>query len=154
MGKGPGKSSSEQNHYLGQARSGPGPAKCASAEILVLDPQRTQWITGSAFRIPLQPDWRSRQTKQRPFLTGQSWRALKSGYTARSPEQGFRRCFADGVNQFLISSARRLWSYWRHQVILFTIKFLMEVYFLGYIVSVFKTLLVFPDNNINNILII
>ena len=73
-----------------------------------MDPQRTQRITGSAFRISLQPDWRSRQTKQRPFLTGQSWRVLKSGYTAGSPEQGFRRCFADGVNQSLISSARRL----------------------------------------------
>ena len=40
----------------------------SSAEILVLDPQRTQRITGSAFRISLQPDWRSRQTKQRPFF--------------------------------------------------------------------------------------
>ena len=46
--------------------------------------------------------------KQRPFLTGQSWRVLKSGYTAGSPEQGFRRCFADGVNQSFILSARRL----------------------------------------------
>ena len=79
-----------------------------SADILVLDPQWTQRITGSAFRIPLQPDWRSRQTKQRPFLTSQSWRVLKSGYTAGSPEQGFWRCFADGVNQSLILSARRL----------------------------------------------
>ena len=60
------------------------------------------------FQISLQTDWRSRQTKQRPFLTGQSWRVLKSGYTAGSPEQGLRRCFADGVNQSLISSARRL----------------------------------------------
>ena len=85
-----------------------------SAEILVLDPQRTQQITGSAFRIPLQPDWRSRQKKQRTFLTGQSWRVLKSGYTAGSPEQGFRRCFADGVNQSLISSARRLQLAVRH----------------------------------------
>ena len=59
----------------------------------------------------LQPDWLLpvlRQTKQRSFLTGQSWCVLKSGYTAGSPEQGFRRCFADGVNQSLISSARRL----------------------------------------------
>ena len=46
--------------------------------------------------------------KTKPFLTGQSWRVLKSGYTAGSPEQGFRHCFADGVNQSLISSARRL----------------------------------------------
>ena len=75
----------------------------------IRDSQRTQRITGSAFRIPLQTDWRSRQTKQRLFLTGQSWRVLKSGYTAGSPEQGFRRYFAGGVNQSLISSARRLW---------------------------------------------
>ena len=89
----------------------------SSAENLVLDPQRTQRITGSAFRIPLQPDWRSRQTKQRPFLTGQSWRVLKSGYTAGSPEQGFRRCFADGVNQSLISSVRRLVHHYVHNYI-------------------------------------
>ena len=50
--------------------------------------------------------------KTKPFLTGQSWRVLKSGYTAGSPEQGFRRCFADGVNQSLISSARRLHGVW------------------------------------------
>ena len=79
--------------------------------MLVLDPQRTQRITGSAFRISLQPDWLLpvlRQTKQRSFLTGQSWCVLKYGYTAGSPEQGIRRCYADGVNQSLISSARRL----------------------------------------------
>ena len=64
----------------------------------------------------LQPDWRSRQTKQRPFLTGQSWRVLKSGYTAGSLEQAFRRCFADGVNQSLVSSARRLHFLRRSQV--------------------------------------
>ena len=71
-------------------------------------PQRTLRILGNAFRISLQPDWRSRQTKQRSFLTGQSWRVLKSGYTAGTPEQGIRRCFTHGVNQSLISSARRL----------------------------------------------
>ena len=37
------------------------------------------------------------------FLTSQSWRVLKSWYTGR-PEQGFRRCFADGLNQSLASS--------------------------------------------------
>ena len=78
MGKGPSKSSSEQNRYVGQARSGPGPAKCGSC-------------------LP--------------------------------------------IGQVFSES----WSYWRHQVILFTI--LIEVCFLGYIVSVFKTLLVFPHNN-------
>ena len=38
------------------------------------------------------------------FLTGQSWRVLKSGYTGGGLEQGFRRCFADGLNQSLVSS--------------------------------------------------
>ena len=39
------------------------------------------------------------------FLTGQSWRALKSWYSVGGPEQGFRRCFADGLNQSLVLSA-------------------------------------------------
>ena len=38
------------------------------------------------------------------FLTGQSWRVLKSWHTGGDPEQGFRRCFADGLNQSLVSS--------------------------------------------------
>ena len=38
------------------------------------------------------------------FLTGQSWRLLKSWYAGEDPEQGFRRCFADGLNQSLVSS--------------------------------------------------
>ena len=39
------------------------------------------------------------------FLTGQSisWRVLKSWYTGGGPEQGFRRCFADGLHQKLSS---------------------------------------------------
>ena len=40
------------------------------------------------------------------FLTGQSWRVLKSWYTAGGPEQGFRRCFADGLKK------KRLISVW------------------------------------------
>ena len=39
------------------------------------------------------------------FLTGQSLRVLKSWYTGGGPEQGFRRCFADGLNQSLVLSA-------------------------------------------------
>ena len=39
------------------------------------------------------------------FLTGQSWRVLKSWYTGGDPEQGFRRCFTDGLNQRLILSS-------------------------------------------------
>ena len=38
------------------------------------------------------------------FLTGQSWRVLKSWYTAGGPEQGFLHCLADGLNQSLVSS--------------------------------------------------
>ena len=37
------------------------------------------------------------------FLTGQSCCVLKSWYTGGDPEQGFRRCFADGLNQMLVS---------------------------------------------------
>ena len=33
------------------------------------------------------------------FLTGQSCHVLKSWYTGGDLEQGFRRCFADGLNQ-------------------------------------------------------
>ena len=43
----------------------------------------------------LQPDWQI----SNGFLTGHSWRLLKSWYTGRSPEQGFGRCFADGFNK-------------------------------------------------------
>ena len=39
------------------------------------------------------------------FLTGQSLRVLKSWYTGGGPEQGFRRCFADVLNQSLVRSA-------------------------------------------------
>ena len=33
------------------------------------------------------------------FLTGQSWRVLKSRYTGGGLKQGFQCCFADGLNQ-------------------------------------------------------
>ena len=38
------------------------------------------------------------------FLTDQSWRILKPRYTGGRPEQRFRRCFADGLNQSLVLS--------------------------------------------------
>ena len=38
------------------------------------------------------------------FLTGQSWRLLKSWYTAEGSEQGFRRWLADGLTRGLVSS--------------------------------------------------
>ena len=39
------------------------------------------------------------------FSTEQSCRALKSWYTGGGPEQGFRRCFVDGLHHSLVSSA-------------------------------------------------
>jgi len=39
------------------------------------------------------------------FFTGQSWSVLKSWYTGGGPEQGFRCCFTDELNQSLLSSA-------------------------------------------------
>ena len=55
------------------------------------------------------------------FFTGQSWRLLKSWYKAGSPEQGFRCCFANGLNQqSLVSSAVQA-SEWSERV-----KFLMR----------------------------
>ena len=38
------------------------------------------------------------------FLTDQSRRIPKSWYLGEGPEQGFPRCFADGINQSLVSS--------------------------------------------------
>ena len=42
------------------------------------------------------------------FLTGQSRRVLKSRYTGGGPEQRFRRCSADGLNQSLVSSVAQV----------------------------------------------
>ena len=39
------------------------------------------------------------------FLTGLSWRELKSWYTGGGPEQWFQRCFADWLDQSFVSSA-------------------------------------------------
>lgn len=40
------------------------------------------------------------------FQTDQPWRVLNSGYTGGRPEQGDRRCFADGLGQSLVSSVK------------------------------------------------
>ena len=39
------------------------------------------------------------------FFKGQSWSVFKSWYTGGDPEQGFRCCFTDELNQSLVSSA-------------------------------------------------
>ena len=38
------------------------------------------------------------------FLTDQSWRVLKYGYTAGGPEQGFRRCSVSSVAQATVNT--------------------------------------------------
>ena len=38
------------------------------------------------------------------FLPDQQWRTLKSWYTGGGLKQGFQCCFADGLNQILVSS--------------------------------------------------
>ena len=38
------------------------------------------------------------------FSTSQPWRVLKSWHTGEDPELGFWCCFADGLNQSLVSS--------------------------------------------------
>ena len=41
------------------------------------------------------------------FLASQSWLVLKSWYTGGGPEQGFRRCFTEGLNHSLVSSLQQ-----------------------------------------------
>ena len=52
--------------------------------------QRTQELPDVRFEFPF-------KLIGKGFLRGQSWRVLKSWYTAGGPEQGFWRCFADGL---------------------------------------------------------
>ena len=69
--------------------------------IHVLDPQLTlDELPEVRFEFPfiLIGKW------TKAFLTGHSWRVLKSWYTGGRPEQEFRNCFADGLNQCLVSS--------------------------------------------------
>ena len=63
-------------------------------------PQRTQGIAGNTFEFPFNLIGKSTMA----FLTGLSWRVLKSWYSGGGPEQGFTGCFADGFNQSLVSS--------------------------------------------------
>ena len=46
------------------------------------------------------------------FLTGPSWHILKSWYRGAGPEQEFRCCFADGLNQSSVSSVAQA-TIWR-----------------------------------------
>ena len=51
------------------------------------------------------------------FLTDQSWRVLKSWYTCEGPEQEFRRCFTDGLNQSLVSSVTQAKNKGEHETL-------------------------------------
>ena len=62
-------------------------------------PQRTQRITGNAFRV----SYNLIGKLTMGILTSQSWRVLKSWYTGGNPENEFQRCFAEGLNQKLSS---------------------------------------------------
>ena len=76
------------------------------ADILVLGPlQRAQRIFRSASRIFFHLDWQI----DNGFLTGHSWRVLKSWYTSGGPEQRFRRRFVDGLNRVQFRLWHRLW---------------------------------------------
>ena len=67
----------------------------------VLGPKWTQWITGNELWISLQPDWQI----SNPLVnsSGQSCQVLKSWYIGGGPQQVFQCCFADSLNQKLIS---------------------------------------------------
>ena len=65
----------------------------SSVDILVLGPNAFNGLLEIyAFQISLQPDW---QIDDLSFLTGRSWRILKSWYTGGGTEQGFWCCFGD-----------------------------------------------------------
>ena len=59
--------------------------------------QRTQLITESAFRISFNLDGKLTMTNPGAYAN--------PGTQDGGEEQGFRRCFADGLNQSLVSSA-------------------------------------------------
>ena len=76
-------------------------AKQRRDNILVLGTQRTQQITGRTLRISFHPDWQiDNGFFNRPVMT--RTQILKH---TDDPEQGFQRCFADGLNQSLVSFA-------------------------------------------------
>ena len=75
---------------------------CEAAPISLFWAPTDLQIAGRAFRISFHPDWQM----DHGISTGQSWCVLNSWYTGKSPYyQGFRRCFADRLNQSLVSSA-------------------------------------------------
>ena len=64
-----------------------------------MGPQRTQLITGRAFRISFYLVWQiNNGIFNRPIM-------MQTQILVNRWEQGFQRCFADGLNQSLVSSA-------------------------------------------------
>ena len=65
----------------------------------ILGLQRIQRITGGAFRISFQSDWQ---------IDNGFWnRPANPGTQLGGAQQRFRSCFADGLNQSLVSSVAR-----------------------------------------------
>ena len=69
-------------------------------EALEPNTEKPKLVTLSKFVIKLTLIGKSTMA----FLTGQSWHILKSWYLGDGPEQGFRRCFAERLNQCFVSS--------------------------------------------------
>ena len=68
--------------------------------ILALGPLRLDELPEVRFEVPFNLIGKSAMA----FSTGQSWCLLKSWYTDEGPEQEFQYCFADRLNQSLVSS--------------------------------------------------
>ena len=51
------------------------------------------------FEFPFQPKVHVTGKSIMAFLTGQSWCIIKSWYTGEGPEQGYRCCFTNRLNQ-------------------------------------------------------
>ena len=72
----------------------------AAPKYLFSVPNRPNELPEMRFKFPFNLIGKSTMA----FLTGQSWRVLKSWSTGGDLEQGFPRFFADGLNQGLVSS--------------------------------------------------
>ena len=72
---------------------------------IFLGPQQTRQITKSAFQISLRADW---QIDNGFFNAAITWHIHL--YSGCCLEQGFQRCFADGLNQSLVSPVAQVRS--------------------------------------------
>ena len=74
---------------------------CKATQIsLFWGPSRLNELLKMHFEFPFKLTGKSTVA----FFTGHSWCALKFWYNAGGPEQGFQRCFADGLTRSLVLS--------------------------------------------------